>query len=445
MAVEGYRQAGDIELNNLTLMARSGQQFDLTELMLEVNIYQDLYNKEMTCEIAISDATGLMDFIKPAGDEIGGFTGAELLFLSYRTPDDNIPKNRHIFILHSIENRQSVDEKIETYVLLGASIETISIADKKISRSYGGDKGNTISNMIKSIHKEFYESELITKIYTNIREANFNVKKKLTVDETKSKHRYVIPNLSVEKTIDFLVRESEGDDIASLYTFYEDTNGYNFRNVSELVKQEDKEIYKWEPSNYTEGGQGKDSSNLDAFKIIRYEVVKDSNLLENIESGLYASRTILIDPLRKKNIVRNYDYKKQYTKFSKLQKFRIPGGSESTAVVDMMTTRFEHDQLPVFRNENVLPKTLERTLPFRRSYAAHLNNKVLEVTLHGNSTLNVGDVLFLSFPVMSTGEEQLREDKYMTGRHLITSLRHKFDKRTHVTVIECIKDTGFKK
>ena len=104
MAVEGYRQAGDIELNNLTLMARSGQQFDLTELMLEVNIYQDLYNKEMTCEIAISDATGLMDFIKPAGDEIGGFTGAELLFLSYRTPDDNIPKNRHIFIFYKFTN-----------------------------------------------------------------------------------------------------------------------------------------------------------------------------------------------------------------------------------------------------------------------------------------------------------------------------------------------------
>lgn len=446
MAVEeGYRQAGDVELNSVTLMSRSGQTFDLSELMLEINIYQDLYEKEMTCEIVISDATGLIDFLKPLGEDVGGFTGAELLFLSYRTPNEGTPKNRHIFVLHSLENRQSIDERIETYVLLGTSVETVSIVDKKISRSYGGSRGNTISNMIKSIHKEFYESELIRKIYRNVNEANFHVTKTLTVDETKSLHKFVIPNLSVEKTIDFMVRESEGDDIASFFTFYEDSNGYHFRNISELVKQEDKEIYKWEPSNYKEGGVRADDPNLDAFKIIQYEVLKDGNLIENMEMGMYGSRSILIDPLRKKSIIRNFDYKKQHQKFSKLQRFRIPGGSESTAVIDMMTTRFEHDTLPIFNGEAPRVKTFERTLPFRRSYAAHLNNKVLELTLHGNSTLNVGDVLFLSFPVMSTGEEQLREDKYMTGRHLITSLRHKFDKESHITVIECIKDTGFKR
>jgi hypothetical protein len=65
--------------------------------------------------------------------------------------------------------------------------------------------------------------------------------------------------------------------------------------------------------------------------------------------------------------------------------------------------------------------------------------------LHGNSELNVGDVIWLSFPVASTTEDAQREDKYMTGKHLITSLRHKFNSEQHVTVVTCIKDTGFKK
>jgi len=255
----------------------------------------------------------------------------------------------------------------------------------------------------------------------------------------------VIPNLSVEDTIDFFVNEAQGDDIASLYTFYEDSNGYHFRNVSNLVQSEIKETYKWEPSNYTEGGEGAGAENLDAFKIISYEVIKEADFLDNKESGLYASKTILIDNLRKKKIERDFDYKKQHDKFKKLQRFRIPGSASSTAIVDMFTTRFQHDQLDIFRDENVRPKTLERTVQFRRSYASHLNNKTLEVTIHGNSTLNVGDTVFLSFPVMSTGEEQMREDKYMTGKHLITALRHKIDKETHVTVMECIKDTGFKR
>jgi len=445
MAVEGYRQAGDVELNTIALVARSGQIFDLSEVMLEINIFQNLYEKEMTCEVVVSDATGLIDFMKPNSEDIGGFTGMEAVFLSYRTPNEGTPKNKHLFIMNSLENRQSVDEKIETYVLTGTSLETVSIADKKISRSYGGSKGNTIANMIKSVHKEFYETQDIKKTYTNLDEANFRINKKLTADDTKGLQKYVIPNLSVEDTIDFFVNEAQGDDIASLYTFYEDSNGYHFRNVSNLVQSEIKETYKWEPSNYTEGGEGAGAENLDAFKIISYEVVKEADFLDNKESGLYASKTILIDNLRKKKIERDFDYKKQHDKFKKLQRFRIPGSASSTAIVDMFTTRFQHDQLDIFRDENVRPKTLERTVQFRRSYASHLNNKTLEVTIHGNSTLNVGDTVFLSFPVMSTGEEQMREDKYMTGKHLITALRHKIDKETHVTVMECIKDTGFKR
>jgi len=445
MAVEGYRQAGDIELNTIALVGRSGQIFDLSELMLEMNIYQNLYEKEMTCELVISDATGLIDFLKPNSEDIGGFSGMEAVFLSYRTPDEGVQKNRHLFIMNSLESRQSVDERIETYVLTGTSLETVLIADKKISRSYGGTKGNTISNMIKSIHREFYETPEITQTYANLNEANFRVFKDLELDNTVGLQKYVIPNLSVEDTIDFLTNEAKGDDIASLYTFYEDSNGYHFKNISNLVEGDVKETYKWEPSNYTEGGDNAAADNTDAFKIIAYEVVKEVDFLDNKEGGLYASKTILIDNLRKKMVERDFDYKKQHDKFKKLQRFRIPGAASSTAVVDMFTTRFQHDQLSIFRDENVRPKTLERTIQYRRSYASHLNNKVIEVTIHGNSTLNVGDTIFLSFPVMSTGEEQMREDKYMTGKHLITTLRHKIDKETHVTVIECIKDTGFKR
>jgi len=444
MAIEGYRQAGDVELNHLTLISRSGQSFDITELMLEVNIYQDIYNKTMKVEVVIGDATGLIDFLKMPKNQVGGFAGSEVLLISYRTPSEEYDRNKHLFVLNSLTSRKRVEENMEVFVLEGVSLETFATIDKKISRSYGGTRGNTIEKMMTSITREFYRSEAIKSTYTEFAGSNFNVKKNITIDDTKGLHKFVIPNLSVSNTIDFMGIEATGDNVGSFYTFYEDTNGFHFRNFAKLAEQDIKETYSYEPSNYQEGGTKADDPSFDAFKIIEFQVSKDADMLDNMVGGLYGSKTILVDTLRKRTIEQNYSYEKTADKFNKLH-FRVPGNSESTAVVDMKTTRFGHDQLPIFNKEAPKPKSSERTAQFKRSYKKHISNKLLEVTVHGNSNLNVGDVVWLSFPVATTTEDGLREDKYMTGKHLITSLRHKFDKNNYITVFECIKDTGYKR
>ena len=446
MATTGYRQAGDIELAQLTLISRSGQMFDISELMLEVNVYQNLYDPSMHCEIVISDATGIIDFIKPAGkNEPGGLSGSEIVLLAYRTPSEEIKLQKHIFILNAVSDRRRIDEKIEAFVLECVSLETFANIDKKISRAYGGDEGNSIDNMVKSVHKEFYKSEAIVGTYSDIASANFKVSKNLTVDSTKGKHKFIVPNLDVDNTLRFFAQEATGDNIASSYCFYEDSNGFNFRNYVNLIDQDSKFTYQYEPSNYHEGGKKADAPYNDSFKILAFDAVKETDMLDNMASGLYGSEQILIDSLRKKSIKTKFSYEKQRSKFKKLGASYIPGNSSTSSVIDMVTTRFQHDQLEIFKDEGVRPKSLERTGPIKRSFMKQITNKRMEVTLHGNSDLNVGDVVFLSFPVPTTADEAQREDKYMTGKHLVTSLRHKFDAKTYVTVIECIKDTGFKK
>lgn len=446
MATEGYRQAGDIELASLMMISRSGQMFDITELMLETNIYQNLYDASMHCEIVVSDATGIIDFIKPAGkNEPGGLSGSEIILLAYRTPSEEIKLQKHVFILNAVSDRTRIDEKIEAFVLECVSLETFANIDKKISRSYGGTQGNTIENMVKSVYKEFYESKSILGTYSDIATTNFKVSKKLTIDTTKGNHKYIIPNLDVENTLNFFASEATGENIASSYCFYENSNGFNFRNHVTLIEQEPKFTYQYEPSNYHEGGKKADDAYTDSFKIIAFDALKETDMLDNMTSGLYGSQQILIDPILKKSIKTNFSYEKQQSKFKKLGAAYIPGNSSSSAIIDMTTTRFQHDQKSIFNSEIVRPKSIERTSSFKRSFMKQISNKIMEVTVHGNSDLNVGDVVFLSFPVASTTEQAQSEDKYMTGRHLVTSLRHKFDSKTFVTVIECIKDTGFKK
>ena len=71
---------------------------------------------------------------------------------------------------------------------------------------------------------------------------------------------------------------------------------------------------------------------------------------------------------------------------------------------------------------------------------------MMEVSVPGNSELNVGDVIELNIPNATTiNKLDGKKDKYLSGKYLITSLRHKFGGTTgtqFTTFIECVKDTG---
>ncbi|MEK9698979.1 MAG: hypothetical protein VW270_24595 [Candidatus Poseidoniales archaeon] len=100
----------------------------------------------------------------------------------------------------------------------------------------------------------------------------------------------------------------------------------------------------------------------------------------------------------------------------------------------------------ILETENPLPKRINQHLPRRLSYYAHIYNTIVEVTVPGNSELNVGDVVELSIPNATTiNKLDGKKDKYLSGKYLITSLRHKFGGTTgteFTTFIECVKDTG---
>jgi len=80
--------------------------------------------------------------------------------------------------------------------------------------------------------------------------------------------------------------------------------------------------------------------------------------------------------------------------------------------------------------------------PFRDSYLKHLTNNIIVITIPGNSELNVGDTIECKFTPATSFEEGKEEDKYTSGKYLITKCRHVITKQIYDTVLECVKDTG---
>lgn len=437
----GYRFAGDIEIENFVLISTDGRSIDITSIVTETSIFQDIFSHYLQAEISISDSLSILD-------SIGGFTGGELIAISYKTKDKQLEFVSHFFGVHEITDRQRLDEKSETYVLNCISIESYLSCAKKVSRSYGTSGGNIISSMAKSVIDEFIYNADAKDFYRSYKNVlGLTVSKEVTVDPTNGLQKIIVPNMSVDDTLELFASESDSDTHIPYYVFYEDSKGYNFRDINNLVKEEPVDTFTYLMSNTDDEDDESETAVRDYQKIISYNVLKQTDYLVNSVYGLFKSKMINLDILKKRKKEFVYEYDTFESKFSKLQSQKILGQVQGDSTVYMMQTREGHDcNCSVFGDENHLPKKINKFLNVKKSYERHIFNTVLEVSLYGNSELNVGNVIELSIPNSTTlKKSDNRQDKYLSGKYIITKIRHKFGGKTgqpYTTIIECAKDTG---
>lgn len=434
-----YRYPGDYQLENILIMDSSGVGFVLSELMIEVNIFQDMFQPFMKIEIAVNDSAALLNAFG------NGVIGGEMIYVSFKTADPNLRLIRLAFLLNSITNRFKTGDGNEQYLIEGFSAEYYSVIDKKISQSFGGTAGKKISEIVDIIYDEYIMTPQIKSVYKFLGDNKMGCDKEyfsaVKSHQTTGLHKCVIPNMSPIQTINYLAKDAVDDDVASKYFFYENFDGFQFRSLGKLVEQEPKyKEYVYYPSTLEKSDNAGDGQKT-FFNIVDMERVKDIDMLDNMSQGLFGAKTIELDPLRKKATITKFDYQKEVDRFKKLGDTKIHGGSKSDAIVHLKTSRRGHDTDGVFAKEAPLSSRNVIKDPIRDSYFKHVTHNIIRITVYGNSDLNVGDTVYAEF-TPSTSYDVPEGDKYTSGKYLITKVRHKFDKKMYFTIFECVKDSG---
>lgn len=430
-----------VEIEKLVLVSSNGNSIDdITGLALETNIYQDLFSDFLSAEIQMSDALSLLD-------SIGGFTGGEILAVSFKSNSKDMEFINHIFGIHEVTDRMRVSDKVETYTLNCISIEAYYATPQKISRSYGGTSGSTISKMVSSVVNEFIYSSVAKDFYRNYKSVlNKAVTKEVNVDPTNGLQRIIVPNLSPNDAIRMFKSEADSDSHIPYYVFYEDSKGFNFKDLGNLVSTDPVEKYTYLQTNTNDLDEDGETVIKDYQKIISYDVLRQTDFLQNSNSGLFKSRLINIDILRKNKKEFVYEYDKFHEKFNKLNSEKILGEVQGDSYVYMMHSRNDHDSDSVMSVEDPLPKKINKFINVKKSYERHVFNTIVELALPGNSDLNVGNTITVVIPNSTTLDKKRKmEDKYLSGKYIITRLRHKFGGKSQsefVTIVECAKDTG---
>ena len=297
-----------------------------------------------------------------------------------------------------------------------------------------------ISNETTRVFKK-YSAKISTSVETILKDVLATEKDRYEVDDTSNDYQF-IGNLRKPFTIlvwlaSKSVLDKSGDTTAG-FLFYQTQDGFRFKSIDNLTKQESKATY-----TYTEINQSSTETNND-FRILNYGVDKNQNLLEKLRLGTYSSVRVTFDPY-------SFECKQTQFKFdesgidklgNKVVLPQISEDSEKTLsdipsrvfsqVVDRGT--FEPD---VSTTENADPTKYQAQSAMRYNVMV---TQLLSIIVPCNTDLRAGDIITCKFPKISREDSEVF-DSETSGKYIIKELCHHFDPDRSFTSMKLVRDS----
>ena len=432
----GAFELGAVNLVSYTSIDDSGtpKRLDIRNLIVEFNIYEDLNSPFLSGNMILIDASNAIQSLP--------ITGFERLEFFFRTPGatkgfDFSIKSGHPMFVYALENRQGANPRSQMYQLKFISLEAIRDNQNRISQAFTGST-----------------DQMILDICYNY----LNTKKDVLVEETKGVYKMVMPRVKPSTAIKMIRKNSRALNYEnSGFLFYENAHGFQFKSYEGLFCRKDgsprpvKARYSPKVKNVGED----DIYNLQSVE--DFKILSQFNTLLNTNNGVYSSRLITHDLFSKKFNTFDFDYNLEYSKQNHLEQDASGGKRDNNGILPF----FNYDRGETFGSKNEGALYLQSTTTkihndyeqpeveeiLQKRISQHLAVKALniEITVPGSTEINIGDIVHFSLPkyAPASREDPTDEDKYLTGRYLVSAARHQVSiiSKKHTLVLELVKDS----
>jgi len=403
----GLIASSDYKLNTLNIVTSDGKIVDIRGLIVELNLYEDIWSPVMTGSVVMGDALDLISSFKMHGNEF--------IQVNVDKPSLNKPINK-TFRIYKISDRSLGSNGLQNYTIHFCSEELFLSTQSMISKSY---KGLRIDQMISDL--------LLNKLRVSPSKINI-------IEQTSGVFDIIIPRMSALEAISWLTPRSYGP-AKNLYFFFENRDGFNFVSYETLLQQPTYQIYGF---NIKLGQNPVYNSNT--FNLI--QVTQDFDMLKTMKSGAFSSTLATFDIVNRQFTAVNFNAK-QLSNNAILNNF-LPCND--------FTNRFGYS---VFQTDgNMLkfvistdsdttsnPANLKKWLPQTTSRLGMLNTFKIVGVVPGDILLKTGSVIGVVVPKMEIQDATTANDPMRTGRYLVSSVHHKFILDTAATIVELLSDT----
>ena len=334
-----------------------------------------------------------------------------------------------------------------TNVLIDEGTETFTL--NLISRE-------TITNETVRVGKKFPTSQKISDSVTNILKNYVKTEKEIIVDPTQNPYGFIGNMKKPFTLITWLASKSvpgkgSSKDSSAGFLFYETKDGFNFRSIDNLI---DEKPFK-KKYIFTPGVINTEDANRD-FKILRYGINRNQDLIAKLERGAFSSQRYYVNPVSFKpsiSVFKASDYLKE-SGMSKLgaKPIDLPKiDDKSDKTLGDLPTRIFVGMLDVGTVEedasdegwnapsklNADPAKIHAQSMMRYN---QLFTQVLEITIPLNSSLTAGNLINCEFPQTSQSKRK-EPDPETSGLYMIKELAHYFDGKGSYSKLKLVRDS----
>lgn len=410
---EFIRFAGDVKLREVQVNSLNGQVANVINQVVSIEIYEDLFSPFISLTLVLRESVDYLNLFP--------FVGEEYLDIDIGTPSfEKSIKGR--FYIYKITDREYTKDKEVIYALKAISEEFLTDANIKVSKAFGG---NISENVEKLLLKE-----------------GLNTKKAYSIERTSNSTKLLSNFWSPVRCINYMTTGAVNKYGSPSYLFYENRDGFNFRSIDELLKQQT--YQKLKKDNYTRNtlADGVDSiknPEEDYKRILDFSVPVVTDYMGDVSSGRLKSRIISHDILTKKYSIKDYSLKKDEKQPTLLN----PNPAYSKyATVNPSSTMMV---MPKYYNNfnNFKDVTNHSSIQRRMSFFKNLEKYKVTVQVFGRTDYTVGQVFDLHVPRATQLSEKDNDthDKILSGRYLVSAINHVISRENHICNMELVKNS----
>lgn len=489
--------------------------YNLLEKMLEFTVYQDIFNSVLSGKLILIDSadilaripltgneflrvgikypdtslTGLLDstlsFAEPASGLItdldsiisqidfndifgglGSFVGGFLQdFITANVPalpsiqnlfstilgltDFKRKTQWHLFRIYKADNSQRVNDnaKIETLRLI--SPEYVWNLQTKFNRNFQKEQISSIvaayftelKQFFQDTHPEIYEQKL--------------KQDALTIEETSG-----VVNFSSVQTNPFTMINNlcstaiSNIDYSTNFVFFQNNVGFNFRSLASIFSQDNSLEFFCKNPNVSEDKQQAFALNALSFESMNR--LQSFDVINNLKEGLYGSKLLSVDPLRKKWYRKDYKLSEEFFKYisssgqtgeGQLQiEDNFEGMDQVNARQMLLLSTQGHDTEPYLKalDPSLVDNKVETTAQLRSSQLRLMEQAKTYIRIPGHPSVNAGLKAEFNMPNFNFLDPSTR-NKYLQGSYIITACAHHISTTKYEIEVELIKSDFFSK
>ena len=443
-------QPGAIDIEYVIIKSKqTGKQLDIKNLIAEFSLFENIKQPFMSMESLITDALALTTRFPIIGNET--------VDISFKVPvpgmeDKKIVKKMRLMSIKDL----SVDQQQRQayYILRFYDDEYFQDLTKLVRKSYSGIP---VSKMVEDIFKTYLRN-LDSSATIN----------DLKISETSGTPTLVVPAMRPSETILKLMcryGKASNYEAISNFMFYSSIDGFHFKTIEEMLDMSkldyDPDQYYWtekqisEKSNDAALASSNKKKPYEWMKVNDFKIVNKLDIEESIKKGMYDNTVYYVNPNTSTYGKKTYEYNFDFDKFKRIYTKSKSGNGYKTILEQSDLANRVGDSKNFMIVTNIGDQNVDLNLEDPRySYLglqnaslAMLDNVTLILTVPGDNTRKVGDIIDVKLPEFGATDDVIGAiDEYLSGYYLVTGVRHSYNisggyNTTMVVVKNCFEKT----